>query len=101
MEATISGKYYDTDTAQLIYTWNNGVFSTSDFGYRSKVLYRTSNGNWFLHHEGGALTDCMEEHDNSRTGSEYIEPVGEEDVFVFLQAHGGEMESEEWFGGDE
>ncbi|MFC1761807.1 hypothetical protein ACFL6U_06975 [Planctomycetota bacterium] len=48
MEATISGKYYDTETAQLIYTWNNGVYSTTDFGYRSKVLYRTSNGDWFL-----------------------------------------------------
>ncbi|MFC1652777.1 hypothetical protein ACFL3F_03615 [Planctomycetota bacterium] len=65
----------------------------------SKVLYRTSNGDWFLHHEGGALTDCMEEHDNSRTGSEYIEPVSEEGVLEFLQTYGGEIEIEEWFGG--
>ncbi|MFC1652423.1 hypothetical protein ACFL3F_01760 [Planctomycetota bacterium] len=99
MEVTIDGKHYDTEKAQLIHAWDNGVFSSTDFGYRSKMLYRNRNGDWFIHHEGGALTDCTQKYDdNRRTGGEFIEPVTEDDVLKFLQNHGGEIPIADWFG---
>lgn len=41
MKNTINGKWYDTDTAEII---------TSSFN-RCEAIYRTQDGNWFLHVE--------------------------------------------------
>ena len=97
MKRIIDGKRYDTEKAVHIHGWDNGNF-TNDFRYRSKDLYRTKSGRWFIHHTGGALTDMAKSAgNNSTTGSEDIEPVSAEDAFRFLVSHDGEDEAEELF----
>jgi len=83
MKKVINGKVYDTKTAELVHEWSNGHF-TNDFQYRSKDLYRTSKGNWFIHHEGGAMTDMAQScGNNSVCGSSDIEPISERDALGF------------------
>lgn len=98
MKKIISGKIYDTETADLIHEWWNGR-SISDFNHRSKSLYRTKKGTWFIHHIGGAMTDMqIPAGSNSFTGSESIEPVTEEEVIEFLETHDGDEKLMELFG---
>ena len=80
----INGKRYNTETAECVSSWSNGHFTT-DFKYRSKDLYRTPNGNWFMHHCGGAMTDMAQWHGNSCSYGERIEPLAEKEAFAFLQ----------------
>lgn len=90
MKKVINGKLYDTETAELIFEWNNGRYCT-DFRHREKDLYRTKKGNWFIRHAGGPMTDmAVPTGSNATSGSEKIEPVSEEDAYRFLESHGGE-----------
>lgn len=89
----IDGKRYNTEKAECVFSYWNG-YSTSDFHYRTKTLYRTQGGAWFIHHEGGALTDMAVSVGNGgKGGSEDIEPVSDEDAFGFLQAHSDDSEA--------
>lgn len=85
----IDGKRYNTKLAQRVYAYDNGK-PYSDFKYRSKDLYLTANGAWFIHHEGGALTDmAVSVGSNNTGGSESIEPLTPDDAYAFLEAHSG------------
>ena len=93
MIQVIHGLRFNTDTSELVFNHWNGR-STSDFGYRSKTLYRTSKGAWFIHHVGGALTDMsVSVGNNGRGGSADIEPVCENDAYGFLEAHSDDSEA--------
>ena len=93
MIKVIDGKRYNTETAEKVFGYWNGC-SASDFSYRTKTLYRTKNGAWFLHHKGGARTDMAVSVGNNGTGgSEDIEPVNGDDAFGFLQAHSDAKEA--------
>ena len=97
MKKIIDGKTYDTEKAELIKSWENGFF-VGDLKYRSKDLYRTKKGNWFIYHAGGAMTDMSKSAgNNSYSGSTKIEPVSEDDAFKFLCSHEGTEEAEEYF----
>ena len=90
----IDGKRYNTDTAEQVFFHSNS-HSRSDFKYRSKALYRTQNGAWFIHNEGGAMTDMAERvGNNTLCGGESIEVLTDADVFGFLQAHSNDSEAE-------
>lgn len=87
MIKVINGKRYNTETADMVFRYWNGM-PQSDFRYRYKDLYRTRNGAWFIHHDGGAMTDMAVSVGGNGSGwSEEIEPVSEDDAFGFLQAH--------------
>ena len=96
MRQIINGKRYDTETAELIHEWSNGHYST-DFHYRSKGLWRTPAGTWFLAHDGVAMTDMATRHGDMTGGGHRIEPISSEDAFGFLVSHGGEDAAETWF----
>jgi hypothetical protein len=97
MRRVINGKRYDTDQASLIHQWDNGKY-VSDFHYRSKDLYRTAKGAWFLHHVGGAFTDMGRPvGNNGRGGSADIEPISDADAQAFLESHGGDEIMVEYF----
>jgi hypothetical protein len=93
MIQVIDGKRYDTDKAQHIFTHWNG-YNRTDFKFRSKRLFLTAKGSWFIHHQGGALTDmAVNNGSQGRGGSESIEPVTPDDAFGFLEAHSDEKEA--------
>jgi hypothetical protein len=92
MIQVIGGKRYDTAKATLVYSWWNGHNST-DFKYRHKRLYRTASGAWFIHHEGGAMTDMAQSRGRQTTGGESIEPVSNEDAYGFLESHSDEAKA--------
>lgn len=89
MKKVIDGKLYDTETAELVHEWSNGRYG-NDFRNRSKDLYRTKKGNWFLYHVGGPMTDMARScGNNSMSGSADIEPVSATDALRFLETHDG------------
>ena len=93
MIQVIDGKRYNTEVAECIFQYWNGR-STSDFGYRSKTLYLTKSGNWFLHHKGGPRSDMAVSLGGGSTGgSEALEPVSADDAYAFLEAHSDESEA--------
>jgi hypothetical protein len=97
MKKVVNGKLYNTETAELVHRWENG-YGYSDFKYRSKDLYKTKKGVWFIYHEGGPMTDmAISVGSNSYGGSEDIEPISEKDALKFLESHGGAEEAEKYF----
>ncbi len=100
MKKVIGGKLYDTETAELVHKWDNGRYA-NDFRYRSKSLFRTKKGNWFLYHVGGPMTDMGQScGSNNVCGSSdkeltpayeiyKIEPISPEDALRFLESHDG------------
>jgi len=97
MKKIIEGVRYNTETAKEVFHWEQGI--PGDFNYRSKTLYRTQKGSWFIHHVGGANTDmAVSVWDNSFSGSEDIEPIEEVEAFEFLQKYEGIDALEKYFG---
>jgi hypothetical protein len=95
MIRVINGLRYNTETATLVFRYWNGM-PMSDFRYRYKDLYRTKSGAWFIHHDGGAMTDMAVSVGNNGSGaSEDIEPVSEDDAYGFLEAHSDDSEAQE------
>lgn len=92
MIQVIDGKRYNTEKAAKVFCYWNG-YSTSDFHYRTKTLYLTQSGNWFIHHRGGALSDMSVSVGNGRGGSESIEPVSSDDAYGFLEANSDDSDA--------
>lgn len=87
MKKVIDRKLYDTENAELIYDWSNGLGRT-DFNARESELYRTDNGRYFIYHWGGAATGLAETVGGMNTEGETIEVVDEKQAFDFLNEHG-------------
>lgn len=82
----IDGKLYNTETADLVAEWHNGLGS-GDFNSRSEELYLTKKGAWFLHGEGGALTRWSKSNGNSSWGSSNIVPLSADEAREWLEQH--------------
>lgn len=68
----IDGKRYDTETAEQVASWSNGL-SYSDFNHCEEDLYRTKRGNWFTCGSGGPRSSyCRPAGQDSWTGSSNI-----------------------------
>lgn len=89
MKKIIDGKLYNTDTATELFAWDNG-HNYGDFTFRSKTLYKSPKGTYFLHHVGGPMTDMKKSAgSNSWSGSEDIEVISVNDAKGFLASHDG------------
>lgn len=55
MNKVINGKRYNTESAEKVGEWDNGIYGR-DFNRCSETLYRKRSGEFFLHGEGGALS---------------------------------------------
>ena len=85
MKEIIDGKRYDTDTAEMIAEYWNGVPS-SDFQYLIEVLYKTKNGAYFLSGEGGAMTRYSRPvPTGGMCGGSRIIPMGRDRVIEWLE----------------
>lgn len=80
MKKIINRKVYNTETAELLDEYWNGL-STKDFHYIYEQLYKTKKGNWFLYYSGGALSKYGE----SGSGTEGIIPLEPEEAYEWLE----------------
>tara|TARA_R100001086_G_scaffold94573_1_gene47092 strand:+ start:194 stop:520 length:327 start_codon:yes stop_codon:yes gene_type:complete len=93
MIKVFDGKRYDTDNADAVFAYSNGAYQ-GDFKLRTKTLYRTKKGAWFIHHVGGPLTDmAVSVAGGGRGWGEKIEPVDDDDAYHFLEAHSDDSEA--------
>lgn len=87
MKKIIEGKRYDTEKAELVGVWDNGIYD-SDFNKVEETLYRKRTGEFFLHGEGGARTRYAEAcGQNAWRGGERIMPLGYDEAQRWAEEH--------------
>lgn len=87
MKSIIKGKMYNTETATLVGSYDNGG-TPRDFTHFSEDLYRKSNGEYFLYGEGGPLSKYSVPYgSNGSSGSERITPFTPEEAMNWAEAH--------------
>ena len=96
MKKVINRKMYNTKTAEILHEWDNGIYG-NDFRSCEETLYVTKKGNYFLHGEGGPMTEYAESHGNSTSEGSEIIPLTLEEVITWLEEHDGADVIEERF----
>ena len=87
MKKIIGGKLYNTETAELIDSYSNGL-SNNDFHCIREGLYRKKTGEFFLYGWGGANTRYGEQvGSNTWCGGEAITPLTEADAKAWLERY--------------
>ena len=84
MKKVIEGKLYNTETADSLAEWGNGLCYT-DFNFLSETLYRTKKGKFYLHGCGGARTRYSEAYGNCRGEGEDIVPLSEAEARKWVE----------------
>lgn len=84
MKKIIDKVLYNTETAEQIAFYSSN-YNPGDFEYFEERLYQTKKGNWFLHGEGGPSSPYTETFGNSRSGSQEIVPMDEDEVIEWLE----------------
>lgn len=98
MKKVINGKMYDTATAELVGSWDNGRYGR-DFGRCSEDLYRKRTGEFFLHGDGGPMTKyAVSCGDNEWSGSSKIIPLTYKAAQEWAEEHLDGEEYEAIFG---
>lgn len=92
MKKIINRKVYNTETAELIGKYWNGL-RTNDFHYVYEELYITKKGSWFLYYSGGALSKYGE----SGSGTEGIIPLEPEEAYEWLEENDCNEAIEKYF----
>ena len=84
MREVIDRKVYDTETAEFLAKYDNGL-SRSDFRALSESLFKTKKGAYFLAGTGGALTRYAEKCGNMTSGSSMITPLTNEEALEWCE----------------
>ena len=85
MKKIIECKLYNTETAKEI--CSDEFSNCSDFRYWKETLYRTKKGNFFIHGEGGPLSNYAKSVGNGNaSGSERIWLASEEKAKEFCMS---------------
>ena len=85
MKQVINHKVYNTETATILATFDNG-HSHTDFAYLKEDLYVTAKGSYFLAGEGGASTKYREVSGNSTGPGEKIIPLTGKEALDWCEA---------------
>lgn len=75
---------YDTDQAEQIARYAP-LTDKGDFNYLIETLYKTSDGEYFLHGDGGAATKWAEKISNKRMPSEEIQLLTDEEALNWCE----------------
>lgn len=87
MKKIIDGKIYNTETATLLYTDDNGL-GRGDFNFEDETLYKTPRGRYFVFGEGGAMTQYGRPVDgNARTAGRNIIPLSTQEAIKLLEKY--------------
>ncbi len=76
MKKVIDGKVYNTEKAEELANWNNGV-PFEGFLFSSEILYKSNKGQYFLACQGG--------HGTFYKGEEEIKLIDESEVKSWLE----------------
>lgn len=96
MKKIVNGKMYNTETAELVEEYNNGL-SSSDVKHIREELYKTRKSVYFLYAEGGALTCYSESNGKTSWGAATIIPLDDSETFDWLVRRGYSDEAYEYF----
>lgn len=77
MKRVIDRKLYDTEQAEAIARYARNT-DRGYFHYFLETLYKTDNGEYFLHGEGGPKTKYAERFNGGRTGGAEIKLLTDE-----------------------
>jgi hypothetical protein len=98
MKKIIKGKLYDTDTAQRLGWWDNGL-AAMDFSYCEEYLFVKKTGEYFLYGTGGPMSKYSQPiNDNNWSGSEMIIPLSYDAARDWAETHLREDEYQAIFG---
>lgn len=97
MKRIINGKKYNTETATEVGYASSGL-SYRDFGWWEERLYRKRTGEFFLHGEGGPMTNYAKYCGDCRACGEDILPMTEEQAKMWAERHLDGDEYEAIFG---
>ena len=98
MRKIIDGRKYDTETATLVGSWDNGMLG-SDLNCVSEALYRKRTGEHFLHEEGGAATRYAHRDElGGWVGGDAITPLSYDEARQWAEGHLDADEYEAEFG---
>jgi hypothetical protein len=89
MKKVIDGKLYNTETAEEIANWSNGL-SYSDFNNCEESLFLTKKGAWFLQGEGGAMSKYSRPCGDMTGGGSGFEVLTPDEAMKWLENHNGE-----------
>ncbi len=97
MKKIINGKKYDTETAEVLGGFENGI--PGNLNYCEERLYRKRTGEFFLYGYGGALTKySVSVGSNAWSGGEDIQPLTEAGAKKWAEEHLGAEDYEKIFG---
>ena len=98
MKRIINKKCYDTATATEVAEFDNNC-GPGDFKMLRKTLYLTKKGNWFMHGEGGAMTEYAEScGNNCRCGGSTILPLTPQEAYEFCERYHATEAITKYFG---
>lgn len=87
MKKIIKNKIYDTETAEYVGEWENTT-DLSNFHRVHETLYRKKNGEYFLHGEGGGLTQYAKQVEmRGFTSGENLVPLEYEAARAWAEEH--------------
>lgn len=97
MKKVINGKMYNTETAMLVGSWDNGLYG-NDFGSCSEDLYKKKTGEFFLCGSGGPMSKYAVRCGNNTSGSTTITPMTEKEARIWAEQKLSGEEYETIFG---
>lgn len=97
MKKVINGRLYDTDTAKIIDSFNNGLPCT-DYSYFSETLYQKRTNEFFVYGHGGAASHYRECRENGVTGGEVITPLSVDEAKKWVENNSTAEIYEKLFG---
>lgn len=97
MRRILSNKVYDTATAVLVGSWDDGLDCT-DSDHVEESLYRKKTGEYFLHGEGGPRSPYAQRRGDRWALGEALSPVSFEGAREWAGRHLGTEAYEAEFG---
>lgn len=86
MRKVIKGRMYDTETAQLMGSWD-APCSVTDFDWYEESLYKKRTGEFFIHGSGNARSPYARESYGSATGGEGIRLLSYAEAQEWAESH--------------
>lgn len=97
MRKIIDGKAYNTETAEEMGYWWNGL-GTNDFSHCTERLYRTKKGSYFIYGEGGPSSVYRERAGDMWASGNDIRPLTVTEAREWAEKHLNADEYEAIFG---